>query len=297
MADKSSDMEELNSIDLRSREDTGKVCTKAGHDRCDERVTTRASISGNFCVEAIDVSPEKHINLGVQGDDLKAEGSDFNKIGVLASGHRQDMSTGEEAGNLPQSTTVQETRDMTPVLSQSLGEEVSVTERAVAFSDGMLNEHFVTISRVHILLLKLLLADLQFQITGSSNVYKSEEPKKKGRKPLYEVPQVSQDIIVPEFPNDLPINEVTWPELLRRYLITLVEVEKYGDLTELRPEERKWLLRCLQGDGGVPCGALYTVVGVESDAQVGNNVSIKAVAFRSRLFTYQKYFQPVTNFI
>lgn len=268
VADTISDVEELNSVDPRNREYTGKVCTEADHDRCDERVTATAGISGNFHVQETGVSPESHINSVVQGDDLKAKGSGFNKTGMLASGHRQDMSIGVEAGNLPQSTTVQEIRDMTPILSESLGEEVSATERAVAFADGTLNEHFVTISSVHILLLKLLLADLQFQITGSPNVYKSEEPKRKGRKPLYEVPQVSQDIVVPEFPNDLPINDVTWPELLRRYLITLVEVEKYGDLTELRPEERKWLLRCLQGDGGVPCGALYTVVGVESDAQV-----------------------------
>jgi hypothetical protein len=144
---------------------------------------------------------------------------------------------------------------------------VSAMERVVAFPDGTLNDNFVTIARTHITLLGLLLSDLQFRINGSSNVSKSEEPKKKGRKPLHEAPQ---DILVdvPEFSSDLPMNEVTWPELVRRYLITLIEVEKYGDLTELKLEERKWLLRCLQGDGGVPCGAVYTVQGVESDAQV-----------------------------
>lgn len=150
--------------------------------------------------------------------------------------------------------------------------EASSVERVVAFSDGTLNETFIMIAKTHIPLLKLLLADLQFRIVGSANVTKSEEPKKKGRKPLNEPPQV---ISIPEFPSELPINEVTWPELVRRYLMTLIEVEKFGDLTDLRPEERKWLMRCLQGDGGVLCGALFTVVGVESDAQVAMKINLQ----------------------
>ena len=158
----------------------------------------------------------------------------------------------------------------TPLASEPT--EASPVERAVAFSDGTLNETFIMIAKTHIPLLKLLLADLQFRIVGSANVTKSEEPKKKGRKPLNEPPQV---ISIPEFPSDLPINEVTWPELVRRYLMTLIEVEKFGDLTDLRPEERKWLMRCLQGDGGVLCGALFTVVGVESDAQVVSQLNIQ----------------------
>lgn len=138
-------------------------------------------------------------------------------------------------------------------------------EREVAFPDGSLNQNYVTVADAHILVLKLLLADLQFRIVGTPNEKKTEEPKKKGRKPINEI---SQAPVVPEFPDDVPINVVTWPELVRRYLITLVEVEHSGDLTDLKQDERRRLIRCLQGDGGVLCGALFTVVGVESDAQV-----------------------------
>lgn len=177
----------------------------------------------------------------------------------IANGLEQNTFVSVEAEGLPESTTVQEIRDLTAGPLELPVEEESAQERAVAFSDGTLNDNFVMMARTHITLLKLLLPDLQFRITGTPVVSKPEEPKKKGPKPQG---------ATAEYLSDFPMNEVTWPELVRRYLITLTEAEKYGDLAELSNNERKWLLRCLQGDGGIPCGALYTVVGVESDAQV-----------------------------
>ncbi|XP_073390005.1 methyl-CpG-binding domain-containing protein 9 isoform X3 [Physcomitrium patens] len=250
------DVKIRDSLDLRSRKDSEKNCAVAGRGSLSEHGGARPG-----------VPLENGPYFACESDGLKAEGSGCVRTSLIAHGLKQDTTTGQ-IRNPPQRTAVHEISNRTIGPADSPGLEVSATEVAVAFSDGMLNEHFVMMSTTHILLLKLLLADLQFRISGTPNVNKSEEPKKKGRKPLYEVPQVPQDVTMPEFPNDLPINEVTWPELVRRYLITVVEVEKYGDLTELKPEERKWLMRCLQGDGGVPCGALYTVVGVESDAQV-----------------------------
>ncbi len=67
---------------------------------------------------------------------------------------------------------------------------------------------------------------------------------------------------------DLPVNEVTWPELPHQYLVTLIEVKKSGNPSGLRPKERKRLVRCLQGDGGVLFGATAIVVAIESDAQI-----------------------------
>ena len=254
-----------------SGENPEKVCAESGHDGlCKPADHSRdASVEGNgFTLES---TP----NSVVLGEDSKA--ADFNIFYEAVNGLEQGMFLSVEAGGLPQSTTVQKNTDLIPSPTESPPEEkVSATDRAVASSDGTLNENFVMIARTHIPLLKCVLGDLQFRINGNSNVSKSEEPKKKGRKPLHEAPQ---DIPVdnPEFSSDLPMNEVTWPELVRRYLVTLIEAEKYGDLAELKLEDRKWLLRCLQGDGGVPCGALYTVVGVESDAQVGE-------AFQSHVF-------------
>jgi hypothetical protein len=69
-----------------------------------------------------------------------------------------------------------------------------------------------------------------------------------------------------EFGGDLPVNEVTWPELAHQYLVTFMQ-GKSGNPSGLRPEERKRFIRCLQRDGGVLFGAAATVA-VESDAQV-----------------------------
>ncbi len=64
------------------------------------------------------------------------------------------------------------------------------------------------------------------------------------------------------------MNEVTWPELVHRYLITLIEVKKSGNRNGLRLKERIRLIGYLQGDGGVLVGAIATVVVVENDTQV-----------------------------
>ncbi len=61
------------------------------------------------------------------------------------------------------------------------------------------------------------------------------------------------------------MNEVTWPELVHRYLITLIEVKKSGNRNGLKLEERMRLIGCLQGDGGVLVGAIAIVVVVEND--------------------------------
>jgi hypothetical protein len=71
-----------------------------------------------------------------------------------------------------------------------------------------------------------------------------------------------------QFGGDFLVNEVTWPELVHQYLITLIEVKKSGNHNGLRLEERMRLIGCLQGDGGVLVGAIDTVVVVENDTQV-----------------------------
>ncbi len=71
-----------------------------------------------------------------------------------------------------------------------------------------------------------------------------------------------------EFGGDLPVNELTWPELAHQYLIAFIQGKKSGNPSGLRPEERKRFIRCLQRDGGVLFGAAATIVAVESDAQV-----------------------------
>jgi len=68
-----------------------------------------------------------------------------------------------------------------------------------------------------------------------------------------------------EFGGDLPVNEVTWPELAHQYLVAFIQGKKSGNPSGSRPEERKRFIRCLQRDGGVLFEAAATIVAVESD--------------------------------
>ncbi|CAK9233337.1 unnamed protein product [Sphagnum troendelagicum] len=147
--------------------------------------------------------------------------------------------------------------------AQVHGKELGRGDGAMMPLDSELDHNVVTVAHAHIPLLKFLLADMQYRVLGDPTGGRCEEPKKRGR-PLLNEPVP----VIPEFGGDLPVNEVTWPELAHRYLVTLIEVKKSGDPSGLRPEERRRLIRCLQGDGGVLFGAAATVVAVESDAQV-----------------------------
>ncbi|KAE9449142.1 hypothetical protein C3L33_18950, partial [Rhododendron williamsianum] len=66
--------------------------------------------------------------------------------------------------------------------------------------------------------------------------------------------------------NMLPINELTWPELVRRYILAVLSMDRNIDYPEITSRESGKVFRCLLGDGGVLCGALTGVVGMEADA-------------------------------
>ncbi|KAJ4830704.1 hypothetical protein Tsubulata_036083 [Turnera subulata] len=64
----------------------------------------------------------------------------------------------------------------------------------------------------------------------------------------------------------LPINELTWPELARRYVLAVLTMDGNLDSAEITSRESGKVFRCLQGDGGVLCGSLTGVTGLEADA-------------------------------
>lgn len=68
--------------------------------------------------------------------------------------------------------------------------------------------------------------------------------------------------------NMLPINELTWPELVRRYILAILSTYGNIDYPEIASRESGKVFRCLLGDGGVLCGALTGIVGMEADALV-----------------------------
>ncbi|CAI0455946.1 unnamed protein product [Linum tenue] len=66
----------------------------------------------------------------------------------------------------------------------------------------------------------------------------------------------------------LPINELTWPELSRRFVLAVLSMDGNLESAEITARESGKVFRCLQGDGGVLCGALTGVAGMESDAHL-----------------------------
>eukprot|EP01018_Ginkgo_biloba_P007288 Gb_22434 [translate_table: standard] len=122
----------------------------------------------------------------------------------------------------------------------------------------------VTLARAHIPLLKVLLTELQNKVSAvvDPNIDPGEVKSKRGRKKDSEnaAPLKRSKIDIP------PVNEITWPELARRYILAVSALEMCGD--EITSRDGAKILRCIQGDGGVLCGALDGVVGMEADAQL-----------------------------
>lgn len=66
----------------------------------------------------------------------------------------------------------------------------------------------------------------------------------------------------------LPVNELTWPELARRYVLAVVAMEGNLESSEIASREGAKVFHCLQGDGGTLCGSLTGLPAMEADALV-----------------------------
>ncbi|KAJ7564901.1 hypothetical protein O6H91_02G038800 [Diphasiastrum complanatum] len=120
------------------------------------------------------------------------------------------------------------------------------------------------IATIHIHLLKLLLADFQnkytifFEMDGELEDPKPKKgrPKNSERSPGCKVKGSS-----------LPLNLITWPEVARRYMNAVLADQRNGPSMDIGYQERFKFLRCLQGDGGILCGAITGLSGADADAQ------------------------------
>lgn len=124
----------------------------------------------------------------------------------------------------------------------------------------------VALTKAHSALLKVLVGELLSKVAAFADPnFDAGEPKsRRGRKKdadnLTPVKQMKVD--------KLPINELTWPELARRYILTISSLDGKFDCTEINSREGWKVYRCLQGDGGTLCGSLTGVAGMEADALV-----------------------------
>ncbi|KAG7981939.1 hypothetical protein I3843_04G023600 [Carya illinoinensis] len=122
----------------------------------------------------------------------------------------------------------------------------------------------VTLTKAHKSLLRVLVGELQSKAAAllDPNFDSGESKSRRGRKKDADSGILAKRTEI----NMLPINELTWPELARRYILAVLSMDGNLDSAEIMARESGKVFRCLQGDGGVLCGALTGVAGMEADA-------------------------------
>uniref|UniRef100_A0A2N9IQA2 PHD-type domain-containing protein n=1 Tax=Fagus sylvatica TaxID=28930 RepID=A0A2N9IQA2_FAGSY len=120
-----------------------------------------------------------------------------------------------------------------------------------------------TLTKVHCSLLKVLLGELQAKVAAfvdpNSDVLGSKfrRGRKKDTDYLISVKKTMFDL--------LPVDELTWLELARRYILTVSFMHGNLDSMEILGHESCKVLQCLRGDGGLLCGSNVGVAGREAD--------------------------------
>ncbi|XP_049360081.1 methyl-CpG-binding domain-containing protein 9 [Solanum verrucosum] len=157
-----------------------------------------------------------------------------------------------------------------PILEIQDARELTLARGGMDSLSGRLGFHQysryagVLLTKIHGLLLKVLVTELLSKVavyvdpnigTGGS---KSRRGRKKDPDSLATVRKSRLGM--------LPMNEVTWPEIARRYMLALLSMEVNMESAEIACKESGRIFHCLQGDGGPICGALSGVAASEADA-------------------------------
>lgn len=124
----------------------------------------------------------------------------------------------------------------------------------------------VALTKAHKSLLRVLIGELQSKVAAlvDPNFDSGESKSRRGRKKDVDSGIPAK---IPKI-NMLPINELTWPELARRYILAVLSMDGNLDSAEITARESGKVFRSLKGDGGVLCGSLTGVAGMEADALV-----------------------------
>lgn len=124
----------------------------------------------------------------------------------------------------------------------------------------------LALSKVHISLLKVLVGELVSKLAAhlDPNLDARESKSRRGRKK-----DADNSFPIRDLKNEmLSINELTWPELARRYVLAVLSMNGRMEPQEVFGRESVKVFRCLQGDGGVLCGSLPGIAGMEADSLV-----------------------------
>ncbi|XBH75121.1 hypothetical protein VPH35_101936 [Triticum aestivum] len=111
---------------------------------------------------------------------------------------------------------------------------------------------------VHLALIKVLFGEVLSKLSIDPKESKPRRGRKKDTESLISTKDFNFDM--------LTANKLTWPELARRYMLAISSINGCMDVSDISSRERVKLFRCLHGDGGILCGAVPGVAGMEKDA-------------------------------
>ncbi|KAJ1416476.1 Zinc finger, PHD-type [Sesbania bispinosa] len=122
----------------------------------------------------------------------------------------------------------------------------------------------VALTKAHNSLLRVLIGELQSKVAAlvDPNSEPGETRTRRGRRKDIDSSAPAKRTKL----NMLPINELTWPELARRYILSFLSMDGKLESAEITARESGKVYRCLRGDGGLLCGSLTGVAGMEADA-------------------------------
>jgi hypothetical protein len=109
-----------------------------------------------------------------------------------------------------------------------VGETTQIHAKELGRGDGAimslhseLNDNVVTLADAHILFLKFLLVDMQHMVLGAPTGGKCEDSNKRVKNFVNETMPMT-----PKFEGDLPMNEVTWFELVHHTWSLFLKLKK-----------------------------------------------------------------------
>lgn len=120
------------------------------------------------------------------------------------------------------------------------------------------------LSNFHMAMLKMLVEDMLAKVSINYPSGAMESKPRKGRKKNIDVIVSGQTIKIGIF----PVNEITWPELARRYILVLKSMDDNLDYLDISSHEYEKVFHCLNGNGGPLCGNLRGMAAIKADAVV-----------------------------
>ncbi|KAL3501199.1 hypothetical protein ACH5RR_035648 [Cinchona calisaya] len=122
----------------------------------------------------------------------------------------------------------------------------------------------IVLAKIHGSLLKVLVGELLSKVAAyvDPNFDAGESKSRRGRKKDAEYTAFFMKMKL----DMMPVNDLTWPEIARRFILAVLSMEGNLDSAEIACRESGKVFHCLQGDGGTLCGSLTGVAALEADA-------------------------------